>query len=246
MGAPEKSNGVSHKKEAFEQECEGLHRNVLTSVSRDLKAPLACIIGSLEIYERTKEKLTFEKKNILINTALQESYRLDNFITNILDMARLENNMVHIKNELCVMDLLLEDCLITLGYRLRECEVSITAIPATFPVTTDPVLLMRAICIVLDNAAKYCGANPIIAIEYERLGEQVVIRITDNGPGIPKTKLGDIFSKYTRFADKKNSYAGTGLGLPICREIMRLLGGSVEVKNAETGKGALFTLTFTG
>src|SRR4051812_30950735 len=174
---------------AFEQDREQLHRAVLTSVSHDLKTPLACIIGSLEIYERTKEKLTLEKKNTLINTALQEAYRLDSFITNILDMARLESNAVKLKKELCVMDLLLEDCLILLGHRLRECTVSIKAIPATFPVTTDPLLLMRAICIVLDNAAKYGALHPVINMEYERMGEQVVIRIQDNGPGIPQSSM---------------------------------------------------------
>src|SRR5436305_33782 len=113
----------------FEQERERLHRTVLTSVSHDLKTPLSCIIGSLEIYERTKEKLTLDKKNTLINTALQEAYRLDSFITNILDMAKLESNAIRLKKELCVMDLLLEDCLILLGRRLSECRVSIKPIP---------------------------------------------------------------------------------------------------------------------
>src|SRR4051812_36475440 len=101
--------------EAFEQERERLHRIVLSSVSHDLKTPLACIIGSLEIFERTKEKLTLEKRNTLINTALQEAYRLDSFITNILDMAKFESDAVKVKKEVCVMELLLEDCLILLG-----------------------------------------------------------------------------------------------------------------------------------
>ncbi len=229
---------------AFEQERERLHRSVMTSVSHDLKTPLACIIGSLEIFERAKEKLPPDKKNTLINTALQEAYRLDSFITNILDMAKLESGAVKVKKELCVMDLLLEDCLILLGQRMRECNISIKAIPSTFPIDTDPLLLMRALCIVLDNAAKYAGHHPVISVEYEKLADQVVIRIKDNGPGIPKSKLEDIFSKYTRFTAQDSKHAGTGLGLPICREIMHLLGGTVMAANLAKGKGALFTLTF--
>src|SRR5271170_5121367 len=161
------------QKHSFEQEREQLHRSILTSVSHDLKTPLSCIIGSLEIYERTKKKLSPAKKNTLIHTALQEAYRLDSFVTNILDMAKLESGAVKIKKELCVMDLLLEDCLVLLGHRLRECDVTITAIPATFPVTTDPVLLMRAICIILDNAVKYAAPRPVIKVEYKKSGKQV-------------------------------------------------------------------------
>ena len=103
---------------------------------------------------------------------------------------------------------------------------------------------MRAICIVLDNAAKYGDLHPVINVEYERIGEQAVIRIEDNGPGIPKSSMEDIVSKYARFAIQDHKHSGTGLGLPICREIMRLLDGTVTVANLAGGKGAVFTLAF--
>ncbi len=235
---------ISPQSSASEQERERLHRSMLSSVSHDLKTPLACIIGSLETYERTKTKLSPAKQNTLLNTALVEAYRLDSFITNILDMSQLENGAVKAKKEACMMNHLLEDCLIMLGHRLSKCTVSIKAIPATFPVTTDPLLLMRAICIVLDNAAKYCSINVAIHVEYEKVRKQVFIHIHDDGPGIPKAKHEAIFSKYTRLATKDHVRAGTGLGLPICRAIMRLLGGTVTVSNPLKGKGAVFTLAF--
>jgi K+-sensing histidine kinase KdpD len=244
MKTTSRKNKRSQPTSSFDQDCEREHRSILTSVSHDLKTPLACIIGSLEIYERTKEKLTADKKGVLITAALQNAYLLDSFISNILDMARLESGTMTPKKELCVMDLLLEDCLILLGNRMCDSKVSIMAIPATFPVTTDPLLLMRAICIVLDNAVQYGPAHPLISIEYEMLEDQVVIRIQDNGPGIPKTRMEDIFSKYTRFLIKDNKRAGTGLGLSICRQIMHLLNGTVTAANLPKGKGAVFTLTF--
>ena len=220
-----------------------MHRAVLTSVSHDLKTPLACIIGSLEIYERSRDKLSLENKKTLLRTALQEAYRLDSYINNILDMAQLESGAVKLRKEPCAMDHLLEDCLISLGSRLNGCKVHIKA-PEAVSINTDPMLLMRTICIVLDNAAKFGPAQQIIGVEYEQVGNQVVIRITDNGPGIPESKLEDIFSKYARFAIKDHKYAGTGLGLPICRLIMRLLGGTVTAANIADGKGAIFTLAF--
>ena len=146
-------DAINLRNNSFEQDREFLHRSLLSRVSHDLKTPLACIIGSLEIYERTKEKLSSDKQNILIDTALQEAYRLDSLLTNVLEMARLEQGAVQVKNQSYDMDLLLQDCLIQLGHRLSGCDISIKAVPAAFSVNTDPLLLTRAICCVLDNAA---------------------------------------------------------------------------------------------
>jgi signal transduction histidine kinase/ActR/RegA family two-component response regulator len=76
----------------FEQERERLQHHVFDSVSHDLKTPLACVIGSLEIYERTQDRLTSDNKDELIKTALQEAHRLNSYITNILALAKLRNH----------------------------------------------------------------------------------------------------------------------------------------------------------
>src|SRR3984885_4716957 len=81
----------------LDDERERLHRQMLSSVSHDLKTPLASIIGSLEIYERMRNTLSAEKKQMLVETALQEAYRLDTFVTNILDMARLEEGKLRLQ-----------------------------------------------------------------------------------------------------------------------------------------------------
>ncbi len=230
----------------FEENREISHRKILSSVSHDLKTPLSGVIGSLETYQRTKSKLTEDKKDILINTALQESYRLDSFINNILDMARLEAKIVSIKKEKYRIDLLLEDCLIDMGNRLKDCKIEIKAHATNFFVNMDHLLLMRAICIILDNAAKYCSITTVIKIDYEKSAEFVIIRIQDSGPGIPESQKEEIFCKYARIAKQDYKQGGTGLGLPICRAIMNLLGGSVTTSNVgnEMGRGAIFALIF--
>ncbi len=237
-------NTPNPQNNSFEQERERLQRSVLCAFSHDLKTPLACIIGSLEIYGRTKDKLSPDKQNILIDTALQEAYRLDSLLTNVLEMARLEQGAVQVKHQSYDTELLLQDCLIQLGQRLSGGDISIKGTPASFCVTTDPLLLTRAICCVLDNAAIYGQPHPVIGVEYEKSGEQAVIRIWDNGPGIPESRLEEIFSKYARFTPQGHTHTGSGLGLPICREIMRLLGGTVTAANLAGGSGAVFTLAF--
>lgn len=225
---------------------ESLHRNILTSVSHDLKTPLACIIGSLEIVERGKDRLPSDKRNILLNTALHEAYRLNGFITNILDMAKFEQGMVKPLVQSHEMKLLIKNCLITMGLRLEGCKVEIKEPLSSVVLETDYVLLSRAICILLDNSEKYSSEDAEIEIEYERVGGQVMIRIKDNGPGIPESKMEEIFSKYSRIAKQDYQIAGTGLGLPICREIMKLLHGTIIAENIQGSKGAIFTLAFAG
>jgi K+-sensing histidine kinase KdpD len=225
---------------------ENLYRNILTMVSHDLKTPLSCIIGSLEITRRSKDQLTPEKKEILLNTALHEAYRLNGFITNILDMAKFEKGIVIPVIQSYELKSLILDCLKTMEMRLEDCHVEIKSPESPVTLMTDYVLLSRAISMLLDNSAKYCADNSAIEIAYERNGDQVIISVKDNGPGIPESQLEEIFSKYSRISRRDYQVAGTGLGLPICREIMHLLGGEVNAANRTDGKGAIFTLAFTG
>ncbi len=228
----------------LDEHSKDLHRRVLTSVSHDLKTPLACIIGSLEIFERSKDKLSQDKKDTLIHTALHEAYRLDGFVTNILDMEKLESRVVHVKNEFCALDSLLEDCRSRMGQPSHHHEIVITGTPSPFLVRTDPLLLARAVCILLDNAIKYTPPHSAINIDYEKKDGHVILHVVDNGNGIPEIKHDEIFSKYSRFALEDHRHSGTGLGLPICREVMRLLGGTVTIANRVELRGSLFTLTF--
>lgn len=229
---------------AFDRERERLHRQMLSSVSHDLKTPLASIIGSLEVFERMKDKLAEDKKIALIEVALQEAYRLDNFITNILDMAKLENGMVKAKREDSDVAGLVRDSLMRINNRLSGSIVHFNP-EGRLDVATDAVLLSRAICLVLDNAVKYGGKPPIIDIEIGKKNEQTAfISIQDNGSGILPDRQEVIFSKYTRFGKEDQQNAGTGLGLSIGRAIMQLLGGDLVLSATENGK-TIFILSFS-
>lgn len=220
---------------ALNAERERMHQAMLSSVSHDLKTPLASIIGSLEIYQRMHAKLSEDQRTALISTALAESYRLDNFITNILDMARLENGLVVMRKDTVRLESLLRDVITKLGPRIDKAQV---ILPASYPgeeIVTDAVLFARVIAIILDNAVKH-GAYPItVASMMSANGKELLLTIRDEGVGIASGKEEAIFSKYTRFAKSDRQHAGTGLGLSICREIMRLLGGSVTVMPSAIG-----------
>lgn len=228
-----------------ERERERVHRQMLSSVSHDLKTPLASIIGSLEVYSRMKDKLPVAKQAALIGVALQEAYRLDTFITNILDMARLENNVIKPKHEAVEIGPMLRNCIIRMDHHLQGKTVDVHAASGPLEVETDAVLLSRAVCLVIDNAAKYSNAvQALLRIEFGRGDDGMgYIRVRDNGPGIPETQIEAIFCKYTRLSREDQQNAGTGLGLAIAREIMRLLGGRIIAQNHPEG-GVLMTLAF--
>ncbi len=226
----------------FDKTREQLHRQMLSTVSHDLKTPLATIIGSLEIYRKMGAKLSEEKQNSLISSALMEAYRLDSFITNILDMAKLEGGMVKVNQENCDIKSLLQDSIIRLGSRRDKLDISFKPFENhAHVIRTDPVLLSRAIGLLLDNAIKHGGKPPAVIFEYGVRNHKAIISISDNGAGIPKDQEKKIFSKYTRLS-KRDQHTGTGLGLAICKEIMQTLSGEVKLES-NTEKGCTFLLT---
>ncbi len=226
--------------EDFEKIREQLHRQMLSAVSHDLKTPLATIIGSLEIYVRMASQLSKEKSEILINSALGEAYRLDNFITNILDMAKLESSMINVRFELIDIAYLIKDCITRMGPKGIESDITLQFEDGE-QIVADPMLLSRAIGMILDNAIKHGGKNKPIHVYYNTTDDGFCIRVRDHGPGLPSGKEQDIFSKYTRFSKMDQQNAGTGLGLAICRRLVELQGGKVEGCNDPEG-GALFSI----
>jgi K+-sensing histidine kinase KdpD len=226
----------------LDQAREAMHQKMLSVVSHDLKTPLVTIIGTLEIYTRMEEKLSSEKKASLIQSALGEAYRLDSFITNILDMAKLEGGMVKAKSEKTDLLMIVKDSIIKLGPKANKVTVHYPSPHDSFYLYTDAMLLGRAVGILLDNAIKHSRKSPTITIAFHTTEAKSCIYIRDNGVGIPEDKMEEIFLKHTRIAKSDQQNAGTGLGLAICRHIMTLLSGDVTVKNQESG-GAEFTLT---
>jgi two-component system sensor histidine kinase KdpD len=241
--APLPDNVATPDSAGFDSEREGLHRQMLSSVSHDLKTPLVSIIGSLDVLERMKDKLSEEKQTALIRVALQEAYRLDNFITDVLDMAKFENGMVRPKHETTEIGAIIRDCLMRMKNRLHESTVIFDK-PNRLEAKTDSSLLCRAISLVLENAVMQGGASPVINISIGAIGDDLgFISIRDSSDGIPDHAQGNLFSKHAEYAKGDRRAKGTGLGLAICKSIMDLLGGEVTAVNDVKG-GALFTLGF--
>lgn len=232
---------------------EYLHRQMLSSVSHDLKTPLATIIGSLEVMTMLYDKLSEEKRRSLIGSALTEAFRLDYFITNILDMAKFEADAVKPRFEAGKLSQMIQDSLTRLGPLKTRGEIQTRPDGSGDDIVTDTMLGSRAIGLVLHNAFKFGqrktpNAVPVIEIDYGIADaadgtREGFVRIRDHGEGIPADKQAAVFDKYTRLQKTDQQQAGTGLGLTICQHIMRLLDGRIELSNHPEG-GAVFTLYY--
>lgn len=231
---------------------EHLHRQMLSSVSHDLKTPLATIIGSLEVMTLLGAKLSDDKRASLVTSALTEAFRLDYFITNILDMAKFEADAVRPRFETARLGQMIQDSLVRLGPLKTRGELEITPVGKSDEIVTDPMLGARAIGLVLHNAFKFGGRKakadgakepPLVEIAYGINDGYGFVRIRDHGEGIPDDQQVAVFDKYTRLQKSDQQAAGTGLGLTICQNIMRLLHGRIELSNHPEG-GAVFTLIY--
>lgn len=224
------------------EEREKLRAMLLSSVSHDLKTPLASIIGSLSVFRSMGINLPEEQRNMLILTALEEAQRLDSFITNILDMTRIESGQITFKQEWVRPTELMQNVKRRLRDRLRHHELTVQN-DSSEPVEicVDTSMTEQAIQNILDNAGKYTPAGNAIEIAWRTGDRGFALQVRDHGPGIPEDQSDKIFDKYTRIKRQDSQIAGTGLGLAIARSVIEAQGGTITVSNHPDG-GAVFTI----
>jgi len=147
--------------------------------------------------------------------------------------------------ETCDVAQIIKDTITRLGPKGLAATVEIKITPSAAALVTDPMLLGRALGLVIENSLRHGGGGkePIIEITTGREDELHTIHVRDRGPGIPENRMEDIFTKYTRFNNSDYQNAGTGLGLAITRELMTIIDGHIIAQNHPAG-GALFMLKF--
>ena len=223
-------------------ETERLRSALLTSISHDLRTPLASILGSASSLKTYGASLDNAAQDELIGTIQEEAERLNRFIANLLDMTRLESGAIEPNADLVDLADVIGSALRRAAKVLAKHAVELD-LGADMPMLKlDPVLFEQVLFNLLDNAAKYSPAGTQIRVEARRDGGRVCLRILDEGGGIPPADLERIFDKFYRVQAADRKRAGTGLGLAICRGFVEAMGGTIAAGNRETGHGAVFTI----
>jgi two-component system sensor histidine kinase KdpD len=224
-------------------ETERLRSAMLTSISHDLRTPLASILGSASSLKAYRKALDESAQLDLIGTIQDEAERLNRFIANLLDMTRLESGAMEPKADQVELADLVGSALRRAGKVLAGHKVEVD-LAADLPILRlDPVLFEQVVFNVLDNAAKYTPTGSRIRLEGRRDRDVVHLRVFDEGEGIPPTDLERIFDKFYRIHAEDRQRAGTGLGLAICRGFIEAMGGTIAAGNRQDRRGAVFTIT---
>ena len=223
-------------------ETERLRAALLTSISHDLRTPLASILGTVSSLRSFPERYGAAEREELLTTLQDEAERLNRFVSNLLDMTRIESGAIELKLELLDVTEIVGAALQRAGNVLAGHRVEVAIEPELPMLRLDAVLFEQVLFNLLDNAAKYSSAGSRIDIRASRDGELVEIEVVDEGPGIPPADFERIFDKFYRVHAQDRRRAGTGLGLAICRGFIEALGGWIVARNRRDRSGAVLTI----
>ncbi|HWG97184.1 MAG TPA: DUF4118 domain-containing protein, partial [Nitrospira sp.] len=218
-------------------ETERMRNAILSSVSHDLRTPLATITGAASSLAAERGEFDPVARRELAQSIYREAERLDRLLKNLLDMMRIEAGVVQLKKEWHSVDEVAGAVLAGLDGRLHDHAVN-TSFPADLPlVLVDGVLLEQVVINLIENAVKYAPARTMIELAASATDREIVVEVADRGPGIPVGEESHIFDKFYRAKPAREG--GVGLGLTICRGIVEAHGGRIWAEN-RSGGGALF------
>lgn len=225
---------------------EQLRSSLLSSVSHDLRTPLATITGAASSIIEGSSSLTLDNCRLLATEIYNESVRLNSLVKNLLDMTRLQSGNLKVKKDWYPIDEMIGAAIATVSnaYHNKKRKIN-THLPEETPlVPFDEILIQQVIFNLLDNAYKYSAENTEIDINVELEKENVKISICDRGPGIKTENREKIFQKFFQEEDsiKTGIGAGAGLGLAIASGIVEAHGGTIKVEDRKGG-GSIFSFS---
>lgn len=223
-------------------ESERLRSALLTSISHDLKTPLASVLGAASTMRDLDGALSDTEKRDLLATVIDESERLNRFIANLLDMTKLESGAIVPNTALHDLDEIVGSALRRAAKILAAHKVELVLAADLPMLELDAVLFEQALFNLLDNAAKYSAPDTTIAIRSQRERDQIVLEIADEGGGIPPDELESVFDKFYRVQKGDHVRPGTGLGLAISRGFVEAMRGTISAANRSDRSGAVLTI----
>jgi len=221
-------------------ESERMRNSLLAALSHDLRTPLTVLAGLADSLELAGPPLPPAQAEIA-QSIRSAALRTSTLVTNLLEMARLQQGSVPLKREWQTLEEVVGSALQTLAGPLARHEVHVD-LPADLPLLEiDTALMERVFCNRLENAAKYTppGSRIEIAARHDR--DRAIITVADNGPGLPAGREERLFDKFSR-GEEESPIAGVGLGLAIVRAIVQAHKGTVRGENRPEG-GARFVIS---
>jgi len=222
-------------------EAEQLRNDLLASVSHDLRTPLAIISGASSTLLESGERLPEEQRRALARSIFEHSQQMADLVANVLQMTRLEYGALALSRDWAALAEIAGSALARLGERLAAHPVALD-LPADLPLLrVDATLLEQVFANLLENAAKYTPPGTAVQLRAQARDGELLVSVEDAGPGLPPGDAEALFAKFQR-GEPEGAVGGVGLGLAICRAIVRLHGGRIWAERLP-GRGTAFRFT---
>jgi two-component system, OmpR family, sensor histidine kinase KdpD len=212
------------------QENEKVRDALLDSLSHDLRTPLSSIAGAATSLRALGDKMSPAERLELLSSIEEETGRLARFVANLLDMSRIEAGGLKVNRDLVAIPDVVQSAVERSKKAFPAQPVKVSVAPNLPFVRGDDKLVEQVLFNLLDNAHKYAGDSGA-AIHARQEGGEVVLTVTDEGPGIKPAELERIFEKFYRGGRADGRKAGTGLGLSISRRLVEAMGGVITAQS---------------
>ncbi len=228
------------RKAQFETEAERLRSALLSAVSHDLKTPLSSILtaGTLLLGRQSRDP---DEQREMLETIVQEAERMNGLVTNLLSVTRLESGHVRLNKALEALDDLIFTALSRFSSRFEERKVEVEVAPDLPLVLLDPMLLDQVLVNLIENVLRHTAPGSPLTIQAAQRGQEIVLEVSDRGPGIREDERERVFERFYRGRQAKRNDGGSGLGLTICRAVARAHGGRIAI-HARPGGGTTVEL----
>ena len=224
-------------------ETERLRSALLSSVSHDLRSPLAAMIGSADSLSNYAQAMDAGDRRALLDTIVVEGERLDRYIQNLLDMTRLGHDGLKLNRDWIGVDELIGSAARRLQRYQPDVHLQLDIPAALAPIWVHPALIEQAVFNVMENAAKFSPPDVPVQVRARQHDGELSIDVIDAGPGIPDAERARIFDMFYSVERGDRGRHGTGLGLTICQGMIGAHGGRVEALAGPDGRGTLIRMS---
>jgi two-component system sensor histidine kinase KdpD len=221
-----------------EMESERMRNTLLAAMSHDIRTPLTALLGQAEMLQRGDGTLPGEQRQELLAGLVTTAQQMQSLVINLLDMAKLQSGLIKLRSDWQSVEEVVGAALAAASATLKGTEVRAELDPDLPLVQFDATMIERVLVNLLENASKY-GASPVV-VKASVTENELRLTVRDHGSGLPHGAVESLFEMFTR-GHVESDKPGVGLGLAICREIVRAHEGHIEASNAHDG-GAEFTV----
>ena len=223
-----------------EQRLEELKGDFIATVSHELRTPIAAVHGAAKTLEREDVDFSDDLRGRLLSVISDQSERLAHLVNNILLTSQVEaDRLVLASEQVDVLDVARRVIEAARTHAPDEVSIELVAPPELVLVSTDRDKLRQVLANLVGNAVKYSQGANRVEVRLEPRRDHLRIGVRDEGVGIPSAEQERIFEKFHRVPSVTGAVSGTGLGLYICRELVRRMGGSIWIESSE-GTGSTF------